>query len=478
MKSSLHSKVKNGVLWSAIQHWSMRLSGLFLFIFMARLLTPTQLGLYAAATVVLAFIGMLSEQGLTEAVVQTSEISSKQLNCVFWLNVGLSIVMVVTLWFASPLVAAWLKLPELIDILRVSSIGIPITATTFGQVAMCKREFKYKFLAQVSLFSTLMAGIIALLMALNGFGVWSLVAQSLIFVIIMTLLLYRKPQWRLTKGLDFNGTKPLMTYGGHKLLSNILEFANTRYVEIFLAASVGPVGLAIYTVGSRVHQALMQTLSSAILDVAHNGFSRIAHDRNALINAYYKSVTLTATLAVPIFCLVGAAAPEFAVTLFGEKWAGSAEVMRFMSTLGVIQVIQFYNVTLYNSMGFPKIGMLLVAAKLFFTLIGFWYTRNSGLTSILIAFTFCQLLITPINFYLARRIVGISLRKLSSEIWPFFASSFSMMALVLLTSHLMNNLSINMIIKSTILTSVGLISYISITNILKPLALKNILDKI
>ena len=119
MSNDLRAKVRSGVLWSAVQNWGVRLSSLLLFMVVARWLSPEQLGLFAAATVVIAFLNLLSEQGLGEALVQREEITQEQINSVFWLNLGASLLIVGLLWFVAPLIAALMKLPELVPILRV-----------------------------------------------------------------------------------------------------------------------------------------------------------------------------------------------------------------------------------------------------------------------------------------------------------------------------------------------------------------------
>lgn len=472
MSDSLRSKIRSGLLWSALQNWGVRLSSLLLFMVLARLLTPEQLGLFAASTVVLAFLNLLAEQGLGEAVVQRETITQQQMNSVFLLNMGVSLLIVVLLWFMAPWVARWMKLPELVDILRVSSLAMPLTAAAFGQMAMRKRNFQYRWLATTALISTVLSGVVALVLVLKGFGVWSLVVQSLAYAALVTAMLWFKAEWRFTWDTDFRGVRPLMAYGGNRLFTYVLDFANTRYIEIFLASALGPAALAVYSVGVRVHQALMQTMSSTILEVAHNGFSRLANDRPALINAYYKSVTATATLAVPVFCLVGAVAPSLTVTLFGARWEGSAEVMRLMSILGAVQVIQFYNGTVYNAIGRPVIGSQFMVLKVALTFGALWFVRDGGLTALLYAFLISQLATTPLSFYLVHRLIGVSLRELLRRIWPFFTGSAVMMAVAMGVAHALQNVAPHPIVIVLGASVAGGLTYLLYLRLVAPAALK------
>lgn len=439
MNKSLHDKVRSGIIWSAIQNWGMRLSSLLLFMVIARLLSAEQLGLFAAATVVIGFFNMLSEQGLGEAVVQREHISPEQMNAVFWLNLCSATLIVVIVWFAAPHIAAMMKLNELTQILRVSSLTLPITASSFGQISMRKRNFSYKWIATTNLISTVVGIGVVLALVFAGFGVWGLVAQSLVATSIVAGLLWIRPAWKLTRHADFRGIRPLMSYGSIRLGTNLLEFANTRYIEIFLVSTLGPIALATYTVGLKLHQAMIQMLSSMILDVAHSGFSRLANDRPALINAYYKSITLTATVAVPAFFMVASIAPSLTIFLFSDKWVESSEVMRWMAILGAVQVLQFYNGTVYNAIGRPSIGLKFLIAKVFLTFGALAAFGDGGMTHLLYAYISSQLITTPASFYLVRRLIGLSLSEIWHRIWPMLACSAALIAAAISTQELLLN---------------------------------------
>jgi O-antigen/teichoic acid export membrane protein len=426
MNIPLRDKVRSGLLWSAAQSWGMRLSSLLLFMIVARVLAPDQLGLFAAAMVVLSLFGMLSEQGLSEAVVQRSDITQEQMNAVFWVNVLVALLLVGIVWLAAPSLAQFMKIPELTAILRVASFSMPLSAASFGQVAMRRRMFSYRWLATTTLASTLVGIAVAAILLYVGFGVWSLVAQTLVGTSVATALMWSRPIWRLSRQVDFRGIRPLMAYGSSRLGTYLLDFANTRYIEIFLASTMGPAALAVYTVGLKLQQSLMQMFSSTILDVAHSGFSRLAGDRPGLIAAYNRSITVTATLVVPIFIGVAAVAPSLTVVLFGAKWASSAEVMRWMALLGAVQVLQFYNGTVYNAIGRPLIGLQFMVVKVILTFGALGMAREGGMTGLLHAYIFSQLATTPLSFYVVRRLVGVSLTELARRIWPMLVASCSL----------------------------------------------------
>lgn len=421
--TTFRQKVQSGLLWSLVQNWGLRFGGLIVFMFLARVLTPSELGLFAAATTVVALCALFVESGLSEAVVQQPEVNHRQLNSIFAINLGLAMLAVLGLWLFSPMIAAVMKLPELTWVLRISSLGMLISAACFGQNAMYRRKFEYRALAMASLIATLVSGALALAMASAGHGTWSLVAQSLSASALTALILWRHPQWNFSFAFDFPGTLKMVSYGFQRLLTALMDFANTRFIELFFAATLGASALGLYIIGTRIYQALMQTLCTSILDIAHNAFSRLAHDRVALQKAYYAAINVSAAIAVPIFCVTSAVTPELTLVVFGPKWTSAASIMAPMLLLGAVQVLQFYNGIAYNAMGRPDIGLIFITAKTIITLGCLYAAKDQTLNTIVVVFVLSQLSITPISFIVARRIIGISLRTLALNLWPFIFSS-------------------------------------------------------
>lgn len=429
--TSFRAKVVSGMIWSIAQSWGMKVMTLVLFMVLARVLEPAQMGVFAAAMAVIGFVEIFVDQGLREAIVQRETITREQVNSAFVINVGISLLVFGALSLGGPFIASHMQIAELAELLQITGIGVLINAMSFSQQAMHRRAFNYRWLAVCSLISTAIAGVLAVILALRGWGAWSLVVQFLVAAAINTAMMWLKPQWGFSFSFDFDGARQLVRYGLNRLATQLLDFANTRYIEIFIASVLGPVALGIYAVGVRVYQSLMHAISSAVLNVAHSGFSRLANDRPALVSAYYKSMSFTAAVAVPVFLLLASVTMEATVVFFGEKWIESAEVMRAMAVMGAVQVLQFYNGVVYNAIGRPSISLKFMIAKTVLTFGALILSRNEGMSFIVYAYVVSQLLTTPPSFVLVRRVIGISFSELFAHVWPFLFGSLLMVVSIL-----------------------------------------------
>jgi O-antigen/teichoic acid export membrane protein len=460
MSEDLRRKVLSGLLWTVIQNCGGKVITLVLFSILARLLDPHEFGVFASAMAVLGFVALFVEQGLSEAIVQRPVVTPRLLNTAFVVNLALALLVFTLLWFASPLIAKNMDILELTGILRAASLSILVSALAFSQQAMQRRNFHYRWLAICAFSSTLVSGIMGTILALTGHGAWSLVAQSVIAAAIYAALLWIRSQWAFSFEFDFAGVRSLFGYGMNMLGQHISYFGNTRYIEIFLATTFGVSALGSYLVGVKIYQALMQALSSSILEVAYSGFSRVAHDRAAIVRAYFKAITLTSAVAVPIFVLLACVAPEVTVVFFGEKWRQSADIMRPMALLGAGEVLEFYNGTVYNALGRPFIGFLFNAFKTLIILTTLWLSRHVVFATIIWWYIFGQLLSMPPSFIFARKLIGISFRSIASRIWPFLAGCVVASAVI---SMLRANALLSEwhpIYRLFVLSSVGTLTYL------------------
>ena len=412
---SLRSRVRAGLVWSAVRNAGSRLISLAIFIVLARYVQPAEMGLVAAAMAVLAFIEIFTEQGLGSAIVQRPSITPQLVNAAFAVNVLLAAVLSVVIVVLAPTIAERLRMPELTDVLRVVTLTLLFNALGLCQQAMYSRNFEYRWLALRTLVANAAAGLVGLVLVMRGHGVWGLAAQAVLVSLIGTLMLWLKPKWRPSFDFDFRGLRDMLSYSGHIFGSRLVNYGNTRFIEVFLAVTLGPVALGLYAVGMRIHHALMQLLSATVLEVAHSGFSRLAHDLPRLREAYTQATTASAALAVPLFCLTGIVAPEIAEVVFGPKWIDSASIMVPMALLGAVQCLQFYNGSVLNAIGKPSSTLIINVAKLAATAVSLLVSRGQPLSVVIWAFVIGQLLVSPLSYTLARSGFGLALRRRRAE---------------------------------------------------------------
>jgi O-antigen/teichoic acid export membrane protein len=422
MRPSKRSVI-SGIIWSLTQSWGVKAITFVIFAILARVLGPEDLGTYAAAMAVIAILAIFADQGLGDALVQRATITPRQVSAVFLINLALSGLLAAGLWMAAPALAASLKIPDFANVVRALSIGLLINAACFSQQAMHRRNFNFRWLAVCALASTLLSGALGVYLAWRGAGVWSLVWQALSGALVNAALLWIKPQWRFSLDADWNGVRPLLSYGSKQLGASLLHYANTRSIELAIAFWLGAAALGIYAIGARVYESLVFALSTAVMPIAHSTFSRLAQDKKAIVAAYYTTVTVASAAIIPIFCFVAALSREAIVMVFGETWAESAAFLRPLALMGAIQVIEYYNGIIINAVGRPGIALGLVAFKAALTLVLLYAVRDQDLLVIMYVYILGQISSTPLSFYFVRRLIGASMVETGRKALPFVSAS-------------------------------------------------------
>jgi O-antigen/teichoic acid export membrane protein len=417
------NRVFNSLLWAAVRVWGNRLGGLLVFFILARLLTPEDFGVYASLWALLLFLEVLSELGIGDALIQKEEIDQTLLNTAFFTSAGIAVAIYAAIWLLAPTFAALMDQPILSTPLRIAALAILFNALGYCQLALCRRNFQYRWLAVRTLLATLIGGIVGVTLAFTGYGYWALVWQYVLTALVGLLMLWVKPNWLPTRSLSLRSLRVLLPYSSKLTASRILENISTRGFELGITYFLGARTLGVYSVGSRITLIAMQLLSSVVLDVAHAGLSRIATDKERLRNAYLTGLKLSSTFAVPAFIVMAATAEQICTVVFGPQWADSGPILRLISLLAALQAVQYMNGAVLNATGHTGQTMLLsflkaIAAAV--SLLGFYSHGIEGLT---IAFVLGQVLVTPISFYMSARHIDCSLAATLKALSPAAAAS-------------------------------------------------------
>lgn len=426
----LYDKVRTGLAWSVVRNWGNRFITLGVFVLLARLLEPAQMGLFAAAVAVLAIVDILIEQGFGDAIVQRRTLSDAQVNAAFYVTLTLASVSYALLFALAPWIEQRMQTPGLAPVLRWAGIAMLITALGSCQQAMLRREFDYKWLALRMLIATAAAGTLAAICAFAGLGVWSLVVQYLTFAVLNVGLTWLRPRWRPGLTVDRAGLRELTRYSSSVLGSRLLEYAHVRFIEVFLAATLGPIALGIYMVGARIHQTLMLLLISSFMDVSLSAFSRLADRVDEFRHAYLRATELAGAVLMPCFVATALLAPELTVLAFGQKWEQSAFVLRVLGAVGSLQIVQYINTSAISARGRPDTAFWLNGLRAAMAVIALLASIGRPLDEVVLAFAAGQVVATAASLAIGARVLEVPLSAVARRIAPSAGACLAMVTAV------------------------------------------------
>lgn len=304
---------------------------------LARLLSPADFGLAAMAMACVAFMQMLSELGLGSAVVQSRELTSRQLSSVFWLAVGFGNLCYAALFLGAPLVASALEAPELVATLRVLGAGLVVAALGSMPIGLLTRRLAFKQVAMVELASVVVSSICMLLMAAQGYGVWSLIVGLVAKLAVQTAAAWCLEPWRPQWWCSIKTIKPLVSFGGYLTVSTLLWHFYTNADYLIIGKFLGAELLGFYALAFRLATTLVKLLGPILAKASYPVFAQLQDDPEALARYVLKVTKGIALIVVPFGVSGVLLAREIIEVLLTPRWLESVWPFRALCVVGMLQ---------------------------------------------------------------------------------------------------------------------------------------------
>lgn len=407
----LNQKIRAGVLWNLASIFLTRGSTTLFTLFLARLLAPEAFGLVAMATVVFEFANVFVNSGLGQALIRSKSISNIDLNTVFYTNLALSIVAYVALFFSAPYIADFYKHQELTDLIQVMALIVLINATKVVQTAVLSRRMNFRSQMKANSLGALGSGVLGVLAAYLGWGVWSLVVMMLSQALITASILWLSSNWRPAVVFSVESFSRLFRFGRNLLAEGVLTvlFQNSYVLVIGRVFSAEVTGL--YFFAKKINDLISQQLTGAVQQATFPALSTLQDDDDALRLKYRKIMQLMIFLTAPIMALIaGSASPFFSLFLDG-RWHSAIPYLQVLCIVGALYPMHALNVNLLNVKGRSdlvfKIGLIKRTVNISLLLVAIPY----GVMGIVVSQAVGSLLALIPNTYFSYRLVGYALKE-------------------------------------------------------------------
>lgn len=353
--SQVSSRAASGVIWLTAQKWSIRLLGFVTIAILTRLLSPEDFGTVAAASTVLPFFYLLADLGFAAYIVQVDKTDARMLSTAFWFSLGAGLVLCATLFALSPVFGAVFHDDGVVPVLQALSLCVILAAVGSVPTAMLRRDMRFGTIAWQGATGAAIAQVAALIVAFSGFGVWALVAQSLVAAVVATLLAWIAVRWRPRGAFSFAQFRTMATFGGQVLGVEFVAMLRAWGEAAVIAATLGVSALGYMNIAQRLVQVVQDLTGSAIVPVTHVAFAKIRDSPDRLRSAYMRALRLTYfTLSLPL-TVVAVLAPLLLPIIFGEGWEPSYRVAQILALAGTLSVGAWLDHGLFYGVGKPGV---------------------------------------------------------------------------------------------------------------------------
>lgn len=434
----LREQAAKGVAWSAFQRWGQHTVQLVTFLLLARLLLPEHFGIIALAGVVIALFQVLVDQGFTAALVQREELEDEHLDAAFWTNLSIGAVLAVGTVLLSGPISGALGEAELAPVLSWLSLSLVISGFSRVQEAVLRREMNFKSLSIRSLLAVFVGGIVGVVMALKGYGVWSLVGQQLTVRGVEVLVLWGVSRWRPRFRYSAPHARDLFSFGVNISGRNLLQFLSQHADNFLIGIFLGPVPLGFYHVAYRFLRIMMSLFTQTVGSVALPTYSRMQADPPRLKRAFHTASEMMALIGLPAFLGVLAVAPRLVEVAFGQKWLSSVPVMQVLTLIGVWTVMTFSADAVLLAVGRPSWSLWLMVARTSANLVAFVIAVPFGLVAVAVALVISDYLMLGPTLWAVKRAADIDVGRYFRGLMAPLLASLVMLGIVISAGDLLS----------------------------------------
>lgn len=441
---SIKKKFTVGLLWGIVGSSANNLVSFLVFSIIARVVEQEALGVVAFAMIFIDMGRYVVHIGFPDVLIQRPDWDDKFGSVCFWTNIAAAVILTSLAAFViAPIVDAHFAKGSGL-VLTILSICYFIDASRTVHESKLRREFKYKNLAARSVAAGLISGVVGVTLALNGYGIWALVAQRLTASSMTTILTWIASGWRPSFYWTSKGMGTLLASGARYGAAGLIGGLNLKTADLVIGVILGPLAVATYRVGARGFEALSQLAITPLRSAALSAFSRIAAgDSNGIASAYLKATKFCALFACPVFFGSAAISEEFVWLVFGPKWQPSSYIMAVLALSVGPAVFSYLSQPAMTAAGESRQVLRANIAVLLSTVAFCLLFINWGLTAVAIGITARAHVAMFFNLALLKRVLGVSPKDAILSVAPAYLSCLAMFALILLAKYyLFQNMSI------------------------------------
>ena len=404
----LKEKAVSGVAWSGIDNVVQYAVQFIVSIVLARLLSPDDYGLLGIILIFTSIGSTIISGGFYNALVRKKNTTEDDYNTVFIINICVSLVLYAIIYFCSPAIARFFGRNELIALTRVSSLSMIFGSLAIVQRVRLTKRIDFKKLTMITLIASLTSGVVGVIMAFWGFGVWALVAQNLINSVLITVFLWFFNKWIPRFYFSMKSFKELFGFGWKVLVASLIDTVWKEMFQVVVAKFYSPGTLGQYTRAKSFSQLFSSNLTGIIQRVSYPVLSEIQDNKTQLLSAYRRIIKSTMFItAISMFAL-GAISEPLLYCLIGPKWHDAALYLPFICIVGSLYPLHAINLNMLQVQGRSDLFLGINILKKIIGLAPFFVGAFVGIMPMLYVSMVTGLITYFINSYYSGKFLGYS----------------------------------------------------------------------
>ena len=424
--SNFKKDLLTGVFYTSLAKYSRILVQLVVTTILARLLTPSDYGIVAIATVFIAFFNILSDIGIGPAIIQFKELTQKDLSNIFSVTAYLGVFMGSLFFMGAEIIAKYYDSPTLVPVCRLLSLSILFHCLNIVPLNIQYKNKRFRLTATVALSVQICSAIIAIVLAWINFGVYALVLQQILSAALIFGIYFFHEKLSFIVKVDFEPLKKILSFSVYQFLFNIINYFARNLDKLLVGRYIGLAPLGQYEKSYRTMMLPLQNITFVITPVMQPVFSEMQNNLQLMAEKYKKVFSLLCYIGFPLSIFLSFSGKEIVLLLFGDQWVDAVLPFRILALSVGFQILNGMTGSIYQSANATKQLFISGCWCSFFMVTGFvvaivgWHT----IVAVAIGFVIAQLFNSAQTYYLLFRTLRYSLRKiLKVMIYPLIVTA-------------------------------------------------------
>lgn len=423
MQKTLTEKTISGFNWNFLRNYSKTVINLFVGILLARLLEPQDFGLLGMTIIFTGFTDLFATLGMGSAIIRIKNLTTNHIRTATTITLIASIIIYFIFFFLAPLISEFYNEPRITSILNVLSLLFiikGITTVSYGQITR-NIDFKTILFIEISSF-TIGYGLTSSVLALIGFGVWSLVIGRLASAVLSSAMTLWRVPINLKLMLGKKEFRELAGFGSGISLSNILLYGSSNVDYLIIGKFLNPFLLGLYTRAFHLMTESISKVTGGIYNVLFPAFAIVQNEPEKLRNAYFRTIKTVSFFVFPVLasCVVTA---EFLIKgLYGPNWGGAVTSFQILAVGGIFRATLSYSGAIAHATG--RVYAEVSQQIMYFVLLsgGALVGVNYGIEGVASAVTFALFCMFIAQSWLALKIIGSDWNEFLRNMIPGLAN--------------------------------------------------------
>ena len=472
MAGSLKQQTVRGVVWSAVERFSVQGVQFVVMIAMARVLSPSDYGLIGMLAVFIAVAQSLVDSGFSQALIRKRDRTAVAESTVVYFNIVVGLLLYGVFYLASPWVAEFYDSPELEPLMRVVCLGVVFNSLAVVQRARLTLEIDFKTQAKASLTAAVVSGIVGIWMAYTGWGVWSIAAQQLVNLGVNTSLLWILAKWRPVWAYSWKSFRELFSFGSKLMFSGLLDVLYRNIYLIVIGKAFSAKDLGYYTRAHQFAEFPSSNLTGILQRVTYPVLCKIQDDDERLANAYRRFLRVSAFLIFPLLVGLSAVAEPLILLLLKEQWLYAATLLQVLCFSMMWYPIHSINLNLLQVKGRSDLFLKLEVMKKIIGIAILCATLPFGLVAMCAGQIVSSIFCLAINTRYTGKLIHVGFGRQMRDLAPVLALSLTMWAVVTGVQTLVGTAAL----KLAVGVAAGIVFYAGVSRLFRFSELKEMTD--